>query len=38
MVNQAMLNTLIGKHGLLKLTPFTAPIGAILRAYEGAIM
>ncbi|KAK6189537.1 hypothetical protein LQW54_013169 [Pestalotiopsis sp. IQ-011] len=36
-VHQNLLKTVIGKHGLLSRTPFTAPIGAILRTLEGAV-
>jgi len=32
---QALLKTLIGKHGVLSLTPFTAPLGSILVMLEG---
>ncbi|OJJ02054.1 hypothetical protein ASPVEDRAFT_887658 [Aspergillus versicolor CBS 583.65] len=37
MVHQALLNTVIGKHGLLSLTPFTQPIGQVLRVLEGGV-
>lgn len=37
MVHQALLKTVIGKHGLLSLTPFTQPIGAVLRTLEGGV-
>lgn len=36
-VNQQLLQTVIGKHGLLSLTPFTQPIGTVLRSLEGAV-
>lgn len=29
-----LLRTLIGKHGVVSLTPFTAPIGALIRSDE----
>lgn len=37
MVHQDLLKTVIGKHGLLSLTPFTQPIAAALRALEGGV-
>ncbi|KAJ5265072.1 hypothetical protein N7505_007865 [Penicillium chrysogenum] len=37
MVHQELLNTVIGKHGLLSLTPFTQPIAHVLRALEGGV-
>lgn len=36
-VHQQLLNTVIGKHGLLSLTPFTQPIAAVLRTLEGGV-
>lgn len=36
-VNEKLLKTVIGKHGLLSLTPFTQPVAAILRTLEGAV-
>ncbi|EYE93766.1 uncharacterized protein EURHEDRAFT_524286 [Aspergillus ruber CBS 135680] len=33
-VHQELLKTIIGKHGLLSLTPFTQPIAAVLRTLE----
>ncbi|KAJ6171769.1 hypothetical protein N7470_000836 [Penicillium chermesinum] len=36
-VHQELLQTLIGKHGLLSLTPFTQPIAQVLRSDEGAV-
>ncbi|KAJ5151629.1 hypothetical protein N7492_009924 [Penicillium capsulatum] len=36
-VHQALLNTVIGKHGLLSLTPFTKPVAAVLRTLEGGV-
>lgn len=36
-VHQALLKTVIGKHGLLSLTPFTQPIAAVLRTLEGGV-
>ncbi|KAJ5569089.1 hypothetical protein N7450_011575 [Penicillium hetheringtonii] len=37
MVHQELLKTVIGKHGLLSLTPFTQPIAAVLRTLEGGV-
>jgi len=37
MVHQELLKTIIGKHGLLSLTPFTQPIAAVLRTLEGVV-
>ncbi len=37
MVHQELLKTVIGKHGLLSLTPFTQPIAHLLRALEGGV-
>lgn len=37
MVHQGLLDTAIGKHGLLSLTPFTQPIGQVLRVLEGGV-
>ncbi|OQE23151.1 hypothetical protein PENSTE_c009G07844 [Penicillium steckii] len=34
-ITQDLMNTLIGKHGLLSQTPFTAPVAALLRTDEG---
>lgn len=36
-VHQELLKTVIGKHGLLSLTPFTQPIAAVLRTLEGVV-
>ncbi|KAJ4319935.1 hypothetical protein N0V84_006118 [Fusarium piperis] len=36
-VHQNLLETIIGKHGLLSSTPFTAPIAAILRVLENVV-
>lgn len=36
-VHEELLKTVIGKHGLLSLTPFTQPVAAILRALEGVV-
>jgi len=36
-VHQALLRTIIGKHGLLADTPFTAPVAAGLRGIEGIV-
>ena len=36
-VHQALLNTVIGKHGLLAATGFGVPIAAGLRAIEGVV-
>ncbi|KAI0333178.1 hypothetical protein GY45DRAFT_1320125 [Cubamyces sp. BRFM 1775] len=36
-VHQALLNTIIGKHGILESTPFTAPIAFALRALESIV-
>ncbi|KAM0671145.1 hypothetical protein ACQRIU_001540 [Beauveria bassiana] len=36
-VHIVLLSTVIGKRGLLSSTPFTAPIGAVLRELEGAV-
>ncbi|KAM0421061.1 hypothetical protein ACHAPT_011132 [Fusarium lateritium] len=36
-VHQQLLNTVIGKHGLLSATPFTTPIAAVLRVLEGVV-
>lgn len=36
-VHQELLSTVIGKHGLLSLTPFTQPIAAVLRTLEGVV-
>lgn len=37
MVHQELLKTVIGKHGILSLTPFTQPIAAVLRTLEGGV-
>lgn len=37
MVHQELLKTIIGKHGILSLTPFTQPIAAVLRTLEGVV-
>lgn len=37
MVHQDLLRTVIGKHGLLSLTPFTHPVAAVLRTLEGGV-
>lgn len=37
MVHQDLLSTVIGKHGLLSLTPFTQPIAAVLRSLESGV-
>lgn len=37
MVHQELLKTVIGKHGLLSLTPFTQPIAQVLRVLEGGV-
>lgn len=37
MVHQELLKTVIGKHGILSLTPFTQPIAAVLRTLEGVV-
>lgn len=29
--------TVIGKHGLLSLTPFTQPVASVLRTLEGGV-
>lgn len=36
-VHQELLSTVIGKHGLLSLTPFTQPIAQVLRTLEGGV-
>ncbi|KAJ5318536.1 hypothetical protein N7476_004956 [Penicillium atrosanguineum] len=36
-VHQQLLQTVIGKHGLLSLTPFTQPISQVLRTLEGGV-
>ncbi len=36
-VHQVLLNTVIGKHGILARTPFTAPIAAVLRTVEAGV-
>ncbi|CAM1502460.1 Fc.00g044440.m01.CDS01 [Cosmosporella sp. VM-42] len=36
-VYQDLLNTIIGKSGFISATPFTAPIGAVLRVLEGGV-
>ncbi|KAI8721737.1 hypothetical protein NCS52_00316000 [Fusarium sp. LHS14.1] len=36
-VHQNLLETIIGKKGLLSSTPFTAPIAAVLRVLEGVV-
>ncbi|KAF7540209.1 hypothetical protein G7054_g1608 [Neopestalotiopsis clavispora] len=36
-IHQQLLNIVIGKHGLLSQTPFTAPMAAVLRTLEGAV-
>ncbi|KAJ5106301.1 hypothetical protein N7456_002976 [Penicillium angulare] len=36
-VHQQLLSTVIGKHGILSLTPFTQPIAAVLRTLEGVV-
>ncbi|UPK96857.1 hypothetical protein LCI18_007792 [Fusarium solani-melongenae] len=36
-VHQNLLETIIGKNGLLSSTPFTAPIAAVLRVLEGVV-
>ncbi|KAJ5239548.1 hypothetical protein N7468_004167 [Penicillium chermesinum] len=36
-VHQQLLQTVIGKHGLLSLTPFTQPIAQILRTLEAGV-
>ncbi|KAJ5117578.1 hypothetical protein N7448_011210 [Penicillium atrosanguineum] len=36
-VHQQLLQTVIGKHGLLSLTPFTQPIAQVLRTLEGGV-
>ncbi|OAA35034.1 hypothetical protein NOR_08126 [Metarhizium rileyi] len=36
-VHQILLNVVIGKHGLLSLTPFTRPIAVVLRTLEGVV-
>jgi hypothetical protein len=36
-VHQELLSTVIGKHGLLSLTPFTQPIAQVLRVLEGGV-
>lgn len=36
-VHQELLRTVIGKHGLLSLTPFTQPIASVLRTLEGGV-
>lgn len=36
-VHQNLLETIIGKNGLLSSTPFTAPIAAILRVLENVV-
>lgn len=36
-VQQTLLSTVIGKHGLLSLTPFTQPIAHLLRALEASV-
>lgn len=36
-VHQNLLETIIGKHGLLSSTPFTAPIAAVLRVLESVV-
>jgi hypothetical protein len=37
MIHQELLKTVIGKHGLLSLTPFTKPIAAVLQTLEGGV-
>lgn len=37
MVHQQLLQTVIGKHGLLSITPFTQPVAQILRTLEGGV-
>jgi hypothetical protein len=37
MVHQQLLQTVIGKHGLLSLTPFTQPMAQVLRTLEGGV-
>lgn len=37
MVHQELLKTVIDKHGVLSLTPFTEPIARVLRALEGSV-
>ncbi|BCS29734.1 uncharacterized protein APUU_80037A [Aspergillus puulaauensis] len=37
MVHQELLKTVIGKHGLLSLTPFTQPVAQVLRVLEGGV-
>ncbi|MCJ1440214.1 MAG: hypothetical protein MMC23_000697 [Stictis urceolatum] len=36
-VHQELLATVIGKHGILSLTPFTQPIAQVLRTLEGGV-
>ena len=36
-VHQQLLATIIGKHGLLSLTPFTQPVAQVLRVLEGGV-
>ncbi|KAJ5278755.1 hypothetical protein N7478_004127 [Penicillium angulare] len=36
-VHQQLLSTVIGKHGILSLTPFTKPIAAVLEQLEGGV-
>lgn len=36
-VHQNLLETIIGKEGLLSNTPFTAPIAAVLRVLENIV-
>lgn len=37
MVHQELLKIIIGKHGLLSLTPFTQPIATVLRTLESGV-
>lgn len=36
-MHQQLLQIVIGKHGLLSLTPFTQPMAAVLRTLEGGV-
>ena len=36
-VHQALLATVIGKHGILASTPFTQPIAQVLQVIEGGV-
>lgn len=36
-VHQALLETVIGRAGLLSSTPFTAPLATVLRVVEGGV-